>query len=47
MYSFLHVNWSSKACERLGIKPAERILVVRIATQTLQFYRNSALCEAT
>ncbi|HEY0968700.1 MAG TPA: L,D-transpeptidase [Opitutaceae bacterium] len=30
-----------QTCVRLGIKPADRVLVVRISTQTLQFYRNS------
>ena len=30
-----------QTCVRLGIKPADRVLVVRIGTQTLQFYRNS------
>lgn len=29
----------SKNCARLGIKPAERVLVVRIETQTMQFFR--------
>ena len=36
----------SKTCQRLGIKSAERILFVRIATQTLQFYRNSSLVRS-
>lgn len=36
----------SKTCERLGIKSAERFLFVRIATQTLQFYRNSSLVRS-
>jgi hypothetical protein len=35
-----------KTCERLGIKSAERILFVRIATQTLQYYRNSSLVRS-
>ena len=35
-----------KTCERLGIKSAERILFVRIATQTLQFYRDSSLVRS-
>lgn len=30
-----------QTCVRLGIKPADRVMVVRIGTQTLQFYRNS------
>lgn len=28
---------------RLGIKPADRVLIVRISTQTLQFYREGRL----
>jgi hypothetical protein len=35
-----------KTCERLGIKSAERFLFVRIATQTLQFYRDSSLVRS-
>ena len=35
-----------KACEQLGIKSAERILFVSIATQTMQFYRNSSLVHS-
>jgi L,D-transpeptidase-like protein len=31
---------------RLGIKPAERILLVRISTQTLQFYRAGELVQS-
>ena len=30
--------WEGNLCSRLGIKPADRILVVRIGTPTLQFY---------
>ncbi len=30
-----------QTCVRLGIKPADRVMVVRIGTQTLKFYRNS------
>ncbi|HZP60970.1 MAG TPA: L,D-transpeptidase [Opitutaceae bacterium] len=33
----------TKTCARLGIKPAERILIVRLSSQTLQFYRGGAL----
>lgn len=33
-------------CGALGIKPANRILVVRIGAQTLQFYRDGALVRA-
>jgi len=36
----------TKPCARLGIKPAERILVVRLSAQTLQLYRDSALVRA-
>lgn len=35
-----------QTCTRLGIKPADRVLLVRIGTQTLQVYRNSAVCKA-
>jgi hypothetical protein len=30
-----------QTCVRLGIKPEDRVLLVRISTQTLQFYRNT------
>ncbi len=36
----------NKTCARLGIKPGERILLVRISTATLQFYRNGALVKS-
>jgi hypothetical protein len=36
----------NKTCARLGIKPAERILVVRLGAQTLQFYRGGVLALA-
>jgi hypothetical protein len=36
----------NKACARLGIKPAERMLVVRLGAQTLQFYRGGVLALA-
>jgi hypothetical protein len=36
----------NKTCARLGIKPGERILVVRIGTATLQFFRNGALVKS-
>ncbi|MEO5960852.1 MAG: L,D-transpeptidase [Opitutaceae bacterium] len=36
----------NKACARLGIKPGERILIVRIGTATLQFFRNGALVKS-
>lgn len=32
----------NKSCSRLGIKPADRALIVRIGTATLQFLRNDA-----
>lgn len=37
---------STKAAGKLGIKPADRILVVRIGTQTLQLYRNTELARS-
>ena len=33
----------NKTCLALGIKPADRLLVVRIGTATLQFYRHGRL----
>jgi len=36
----------NKTCARLGIKPGERALVVRISTATLQFFRKGALVKA-
>lgn len=36
----------NKACARLGIKPGERVLVVRIGTATLQFYRGAELVKS-
>lgn len=41
-------NWESvtKTCAALGIKPADRLLFVRIATQTLQFFRQGRLVRA-
>jgi hypothetical protein len=40
--------WESlnKACFRLGIKPTERSLVVRIGSSTLQFYRAGRLVRS-
>ena len=35
-----------KTCTRLGIKPAVRVLVVRLGAQTLQLYREGALVRA-
>ncbi len=39
-------EWVNQTCIRLGIKPADRILVVRIETQTLQFYRSGELVKS-
>ncbi len=41
-------NWElvNKTCAALGIKPADRFLLVRIATQTLQFFRRGQLVRA-
>lgn len=41
-------NWElvTKTCDSLGIKPADRVLVVRIHTQTMQFFRRGALAAA-
>jgi hypothetical protein len=36
----------NKTCARLGIKPGERILAVRIGTATLQFFRKGALVKS-
>lgn len=36
----------NKTCQQLGIKPAERVLVVRISTATLQFYRAGVLVKS-
>jgi len=36
----------SKTCQRLGIKSAERILFVRISTQTMQFYHRGELVRS-
>src|SRR6185369_7091981 len=36
----------NKTATRLGIKPGERILVVRIGTATLQFFRKGALVKS-
>jgi hypothetical protein len=36
----------TKACQPLGIKPAERLLLVRIGTATLQFYRAGVLVKS-
>lgn len=36
----------TKTCLRLGIKPADRLLFVRIGTATLQFYRKGVLVRS-
>jgi len=36
----------NKACARLGIKPGERVLVVRIGACTLQFFRQGQLVRS-
>jgi hypothetical protein len=36
----------NKTCARLGIKPGERLLLVRIGTATLQFFRKGALVKS-
>ncbi len=36
----------NQTCARLGIKPGERVLAVRISTATLQFYRRGELVRA-
>jgi hypothetical protein len=36
----------TKTCLRLGIKPADRLLWVRLSTQTMQFYRKGELVRA-
>jgi hypothetical protein len=36
----------NKTCSRLGIKPADRILVVRIGTQSLQLFQHSQLVKS-
>src|ERR1051325_2878717 len=36
----------NKTAARLGIKPGERVLVVRIGTATMQFFRKGALVKS-
>lgn len=36
----------NQTCARLGIKPGERVLVVRIGTATMQFFRNGELVRS-
>jgi hypothetical protein len=36
----------NETCARLGIKPGERVLVVRISTATMQFYRRGELVRS-
>jgi hypothetical protein len=40
------VEQVNKTCTRLGIKPGERLLAVRIGTATLQFFRKSELVRS-
>jgi L,D-transpeptidase catalytic domain len=37
---------ANKTCLRLSIKPTDRILLVRISTATLQFYRHGTLVKS-
>lgn len=37
---------ANKTCLRLGIKPADRLLFVRISTATLQFFRSGVLVKS-
>ena len=36
----------TQTCERLGIKPTERTLLVRISTQTMQYFRGGQLARS-
>ena len=36
----------NETCQRLGIKPGPRLLIVRIGTATLQFYREGVLVKS-
>lgn len=40
------VEQITKTCARLGIKPGERLLAVRISTATLQFFRKGELVKS-
>src|SRR3954469_6250769 len=40
------VEQVNQTCARLGIKPGERFLAVRIGTATLQFYRKGELVKS-
>ena len=40
------VEQINKTCARLGIKPGERLLVVRTSTATLQFFRKGELVKS-
>jgi len=40
------LEWVNKTCARLGIKPGERLLVVRIGTATLQFFARGVLVQS-
>jgi hypothetical protein len=40
------LEWVNKTCARLGIKPGERLLVVRIGTATMQFFTGGVLVKS-
>src|SRR3954467_14754782 len=40
------IDQVNQTCARLGIKPGERVLAVRISTATLQFFRKGALVKS-
>mgnify|MGYP000709281126 CR=1 FL=1 len=40
------MEWVNKTCARLGIKPGERLLTVRISTATMQFFRKGELVRS-
>ncbi len=40
------MEWVNKTCDRLGIKPGERLLAVRIGTATMQFFTKGVLVKS-
>ncbi len=40
------IEQANKSCTRLGIKPAARILVVRLGSQTMQFFTHGKLVRS-
>jgi hypothetical protein len=40
------IDQVNQTCARLGIKPGERLLAVRISTATMQFFRKGALVKS-